>query len=195
MTVIPYAADTRPDTGFSNGQLGMWLFLFSEVMLFGALLSAYVLLRTGGPGWPRGADRLGLGLASFNTAILVLSSVSMARASGAALRGNRQRARLLAAVTAVLGAAFLLVTSVEWFGQLRAGHVPSADTFMAIWYVLTGVHALHVLGGVALLAWLAPACADESGGGRAMARLPLAGMYWMFVDVVWVAIFAAVYVF
>ena len=74
---IPYTVKPRPDTGLYNGKLGMWLFLASEVMLFGGMVSAYVFLRTGAPEWPRGADVLNVPLATFHTVVLITSSLPM----------------------------------------------------------------------------------------------------------------------
>ena len=77
---IPYTVEVRPDTGLSNGKLGVWLFLASEVMLFGALFSSYILLRISAPEWPRGAESLSVPLATFNTIVLIASSVTMVMA-------------------------------------------------------------------------------------------------------------------
>ena len=77
---IPYTVEPRPDTGVYNGKLGIWLFLASEVMLFGALFSSYVLLRVGAPTWPHGADILNVPLATLNTMVLITSSVTMVMA-------------------------------------------------------------------------------------------------------------------
>ena len=190
----PYATEVRPDTGLSNGTLAMWLFLASEAMFFAALFSGYALLRTGSAEWPRGAGRLGLTLASVNTLLLTASSITMIRGGRAAAAGDRRRARRLLAVSALLGLVFLGVKAYEWSAHLRAGELPSSDTFMAIYYTLTGVHALHVLGGVAALAYLSgTALRDEPAAGRYAARVRLSGLYWLFVEAVWLILFVTVY--
>jgi heme/copper-type cytochrome/quinol oxidase subunit 3 len=191
---IPYATAVRPDTGLSNGTLGMWLFIASEVMFFGALFSAYVLLRTGSAEWPGGSGRLGLTLAVANTIVLTASSVTMVRGGRAALAGRRHPARVLLAVSAGLGLVFLAVKASEWSMHIAAGDLPSTDTFMAIYFTLTGVHALHVAGGVAWLAYLsATALRAEPEPGQFAARVRLTGLYWLFVETVWLILFVTVY--
>ena len=191
---IPYSTEVRPDTGLSNGTLGMWLFIASEVMFFGALFSAYALLRTGSTEWPNGSERLGATLAAANTVVLTASSVTMVRGSRAAAAARRRPARGLLAVSAGLGLLFLALKGYEWSTHIAAGDVPSTDTFMAIYYALTGVHALHVLGGVFVVAYLsATAPPVDPDTGRFASRVRLAGVYWLFVEAVWLILFATVY--
>jgi cytochrome c oxidase subunit 3 len=190
--VTTSAPVARADTGFSNGALGMWLFLASEAMLFGALFSGYALLRTGAEGWPVPSSRLSVPLAGLNTLVLIASSVTMMRAVRAARDRDARRARMAILLTLGLGVAFLAIKGSEWVGHLRAGELPSIDTFFAIYYTLTGVHALHVVGGVCALGWLL--VARSSGGGEAHAtRVSLVGLYWQFVDLIWVVLFTSVY--
>jgi heme/copper-type cytochrome/quinol oxidase subunit 3 len=191
---IPYSTEVRPDTGVSNGTLGMWLFIASEVMFFGALFSAYALLRTGSADWPSGTERLGTTLAAANTVLLTGSSLTMMRGSRAAAAGRLRPARLLLALSALLGLVFLAVKTYEWSTHIAAGEIPSTDTFMAIYYTLTGVHAVHVLGGIAVLAYLsATALRAERALARFAGRVRLAGLYWLFVEVVWLILFVTVY--
>jgi heme/copper-type cytochrome/quinol oxidase subunit 3 len=189
---VPYALDVRPDTGFSNATLAMWLFLASEVMLFGALFSGYALIRTGSVVWPHGPERLGVALASLNTAILVGSGAAMALASREAAAGRSRQARIWLAATFVLGLAFLTIKVSEWADHLAAGERPASDTFFAVYYTLTGVHMLHVIGGLAVIGHLATRAARHTPE-RLAARVRLCGMYWHFVDVVWLFLFVTVY--
>jgi heme/copper-type cytochrome/quinol oxidase subunit 3 len=189
---IPYALDVRPDTGFSNGTLAMWLFLASEVMLFGALFSGYALLRTGSVVWPQGSERLGVALASLNTVILLGSGATMAAASRAASARRVRDARSWLAATVLMGLAFLAIEASEWGRHLAAGQRPASDTFFAVYYTLTGVHMLHVIGGLAVIGCLA-ARAPAHDANRLAVRVGLCGMYWHFVDVVWLFLFATVY--
>jgi len=185
------AGAVRADTGFSNGALGMWLFLASEAMLFGALFSGYALLRTGAEAWPAASSRLSVPLAGMNTLILLASSAIMMRAVRDAREHNAHRSRMTIVTTVVLGVAFLAGKGFEWAEHLSAGEVPATDTFFAIYYTLTGVHALHIAGGLCALAWLLAAPPPEANANAS--RVPLVGLYWQFVDVVWLLLFTTVY--
>jgi cytochrome c oxidase subunit 1 len=170
--------EIRPDTGFSNARLGMWLFLASEVMFFGALLSSWVLLRTGAPPgtWPRhGWEVLGLPLAIAGTLVLLASSGTLAARAGKAGMG----------LTVLAGAVFLGLAAAEWAALLGKGLLPHSGTFLALYFTLTGVHALHVLGGVAVNGWLMRAGAAH--------RVEAASLYWHFVGAVWIVLFLALY--
>src|SRR5437762_9208858 len=106
---IPYTAEIRPDTGLTNGKLGVWLFLASEVMLFGALFSSYILLRVGADTWPHGWKELSVPLATLNTMILISSSVTMVM-SWASLKMNQfGKFRMYLGLTIALAFAFLVV--------------------------------------------------------------------------------------
>ena len=185
------AGAVRSETGFSNGALGMWLFLASEAMLFGALFSGYALLRTGAAAWPAASSRLSLPLAGVNTLVLMASSVTMMGAVRAARDRNARQARLAILLTMTLGVTFLAIKGFEWVAHVRAGEIPATDTFFAIYYTLTGVHALHIAGGLCALAWLLAAPPPEANANAS--RVPLVGLYWQFVDVVWLLLFTTVY--
>jgi cytochrome c oxidase subunit 3 len=178
---IPYTAETRPDTGVTNSQLGIWLFLASELMLFGSLFSAYALLRSGAAAWPDQSSLLSVPLGAANTVVLLVSSVAIAR-------------RWLAG-TVALGIVFLAIKAFEYADKLAAGLGPAANNFLGLYYAMTGLHALHLMGGILVLAYLV-------GPGRRMRdvnpqrfrqRIRIAGLYWHFVDVIWIAIFVVFY--
>lgn len=192
---IPYTTEVRPDTGMTSPKLGIWLFLASEVMLFGALLSSYALLRSGATSWPDQSSVLNVPLASANTLILVASSGTI-RLSQAALNGrNVSRFRLYMSVTLLLGVVFLAVKGVEYAEKLTAGLVPATNNFLAIYYTLTGIHALHLLAGLVVNAFLIGPGSRmwKSDPQRFANRIELSGMYWHFVDVIWLALFAVLY--
>ena len=192
---IPYTSDVRPDTGFTNGNLGMWLFLASEVMFFGSLFSSYALLRYGAPSWPDQSAILSVPLASANTAILVFSSVMIALAARAARTGTFSRYRLYMAITIAAGVVFLGVKSYEYADKLSHGLTPAANNFLGLYFAMTGVHALHLVGGVVANAYLV-------GPGAALwhtrrpqfaGRVAVAALYWHFVDAVWLVLFPVLY--
>ncbi len=192
---IPYTVDARPDTGLFNAKLGIWLFLASEVMLFGALFSSYVLLRVGAPEWPRGATVLSVPLATLNTVVLITSSVTMVMAWASLKMGTFGEYRLYMGSTIALALAFLVVKVFEYGHHIQAGEYPSQSTFLAIYFTLTGLHGLHVIGGI-----VANSCLLGAGSGmwlrepaRFTNRVEIAGLYWHFVDVVWIFLFPVLY--
>lgn len=185
---IPYATDRRADTGVSNAQLGIWLFIASEVMLFGALFSAYALLRVSAPDWPVGREVLSVAYGLGNTAIL-------AQVTGLAMRARGRtpaNVRRLLIISAVFGLAFLGVKATEYSGEIAAGLLPSNNTFLATYFTLTGLHALHVIGGVIANLWAASS-AVRIDPDRLAARTRAVAIYWIFVDVVWLAILTLFY--
>jgi cytochrome c oxidase subunit 3 len=192
---IPYTASVRPDTGVTNQKLGMWLFLASEVMLFGSLFSSYALLRSGAMAWPDQSSIVNVRLAAINTLVLIASSVTIVR-SGAALRsGNVSRFRALLATTALLGIVFLAIKSIEYRGELVEGLRPSANNFVGLYFVMTFLHALHVSGGVLVNLFLCgPGMAmNRRDAPRFLGRVEAATLYWNFIDVIWILMFIVLY--
>jgi cytochrome c oxidase subunit III len=195
VTAIPYTAEARPDTGVNNVMLGMWLFLASEVMLFGGLFSAYVLLRSGAAAWPHGSDVLDLRFGGLNTMVLAAASAAFVGARRFQRFAAAGRSRALLAASAVLGVVFLGIKALEYSLELRHGRYPSSDTFLALYYLLTGVHALHIAGGLIATGYLALAGVRSTGGdiARFANRLSAMALYWYFVDTVWMCIFVLLY--
>jgi heme/copper-type cytochrome/quinol oxidase subunit 3 len=195
MTAIPYTVERRSDTGINNVMLGMWLFLASEVMLFGGLFSAYVLLRSGATGWPRGADVLNVPLGGVNTVILLGTSAMFVMARRAALRQEIGRARALLAAIGALAFLFLAIKAFEYNAEIGQGIYPATSTFAAVYYLLTSIHALHIVGGAIANFYLAAAGLRSTGGdaARFANRLSACALYWYFVDVVWLCIFGSLY--
>ena len=193
---IPFSVSTRPDTGLSNASLGMWLFLASEVMLFGGLFSAYVLLRMGSPEWPVGREILSFPLGLANTGILLTSSLTMAMAVRSLRRKDVEQYWLFMGFTVLLALSFVFVKAFEWGEKIELGMLPSTSMFLALYFTLTGVHALHVLGGFAANAYLLASGFTlwSRDPDRLTSRVVTAGLYWQFVDVVWIGIFALLYV-
>ena len=192
---IPYTVAARPDTGLNNGKIGIWLFLASEVMLFGALFASYVMLRVGAAEWPAGATYLNVPLATLNTVVLISSSVTMVLAWASLVKGQFGRFRLFLGVTILCGLAFLVVKYFEYSTKFHHELFPSTNTFLAIYFTLTGLHGLHVIGGMAVNSWL-------WGPGAAMwktdpvhftNRVENAGLFWHLVDLVWIFLFPILY--
>jgi heme/copper-type cytochrome/quinol oxidase subunit 3 len=190
---IPYTVETRPDTGLNNGKLGIWLFLASEVMLFGALFSTYIILRTGAPVWPHG--ELSVPLGAVNTVILISSSVTMVMAWATLKLNDWAKHRLYLIATFVLAAVFLVNKYFEYAEHLTHGEGPWHSTFLAIYYTLTGLHGLHIVGGMIVMAYfIGPGAALWKRNPEQFAnRIEFTGLYWHFVDLVWIFLFPVLY--
>jgi heme/copper-type cytochrome/quinol oxidase subunit 3 len=197
-TAIPYTVEPRPDTGLNNVKIGIWLFLASEVMLFGALFASYILLRVGAPPgtWPEhGAVYLSVPMATLNTAILISSSVTMVMSWASLVRRDLGKYRLYMGLTVLLGFGFLIVKYFEYTAKFHHGWFPSTNTFLAIYFTLTGLHALHVIGGMAVNAYLWGPGAKmwKTSPQQFTNRVETAGLFWHFVDLVWIFLFPILY--
>jgi len=195
MDAIPYTVEPREDTGLFNAKLGIWLFLASEVMLFGALFSTYIMLRLGIPDWPLGSDMLNVKLGTLNTIILITSSVTMVL-SWVALKENKLNMfRLNLGLTLLLSAAFMCVKTIEYTAKFSHHIYPKSSTYFAIYFVLTGLHAFHVFGGMIVNGYfLGPGSKMwKTNPQQFINRIEVAGLYWHFVDLVWIFLFPVLY--
>lgn len=194
-SLIRYISKPHPVTGVTNAKLGTWCFLASEVMLFGGLFSAYILLRTGAPSWPRGWELLNVPLATFNTLILITSSVTMVMSWASLAMNHFSKYRRYMGLTILLGLTFLVVKSFEYGHKFEHHHFPATSTFYAIYFTLTGLHGLHVLIGILVNAYfLFPGSALwKTEPEQFMGRIECAGLYWHFVDLVWIFLFPTLY--
>jgi len=192
---IPYTVQPRPDTGVYNAKLGIWLFLASEVMLFGALFSSYVLLRVGATTWPHGYEHLNIPLATVNTVVLISSSVTMVMSWASLAMKNLRRYRLYMGSTVALACVFLVIKGFEYGAKFEHGLYPGGSTFLAIYFTLTGLHALHIVGGIVVNSYLlGPGSAMwKTDPARFTNRVEIAGLYWHFVDLVWIFLFPVLY--
>lgn len=192
---IPYNVELREDTGLFNAKLGVWLFLASEVMLFGALFSSYIMLRVGATHWPEGASILSVPIATFNTMVLITSSVTMVLAWASLKLKNLSKYRLFMGLTILLGLTFLVVKAFEYGAKFHHHLFPSESTFLAIYFTLTGLHGIHVIGGIVVNSyfWGPGVKMWQSEPERFTNRIEIAGLYWHFVDLVWIFLFPVLY--
>lgn len=192
---IPYTSTARPETGLYNAKLGIWLFLASEVMLFGALFSSYVLLRVGAPVWPHGYTILNIPLATLNTIILISSSVTMVMSWASLMMKKFSRFKMYMGLTILLAFGFLIVKFIEYSTKFEHHLYPSESTFLAIYFTLTGLHGLHVIGGIIVNSYLwGPGSKMwKTDPTRFTNRVEVAGLYWHFVDLVWIFLFPILY--
>ncbi len=261
---IPYVVQVRPDTGLYNAKVGIWVFLASEVMLFGALFSAYVLLRVGAPEgyWPYGWLNVPAGMA--NTLVLITSSITTVLAWASCKMNQFDRFKFFHACTLVLALVFLCIKSYEYHDKFthfeialadgrfadghfvenkltRAGnaytgyavlkgrivadrrdlfdlkaHEPTAHqenrlegaqvkglerygpwhhTYLALYFTLTGLHALHVIGGAIVIGflWGPGSRLWRRDPERFTNRIEISGLFWHFVDLIWIFLFPVLY--
>jgi heme/copper-type cytochrome/quinol oxidase subunit 3 len=194
---IPYEMEARPDTGLTNGKLGIWLFLASEVMLFGALFATYIILRVGAPEgtWPVGASILNVPLATLNTVVLITSSMTMVMAWVSLVRRDPGKYKLFMGLTILLGCGFLVIKYIEYSAKFHHGLFPSSNTFLAIYFTLTALHGAHVIGGMLVNAyfWGPGFKMYKTDPERLTGRVEISGLFWHFVDLVWIFLFPILY--
>jgi heme/copper-type cytochrome/quinol oxidase subunit 3 len=187
------AAGPRTSTGLSSRKLAFWAFLGSECLFFGSLLSTYLIYKGRSLAGPTPHQILNIPFTSVSTFVLLMSSLTMVLALAGIQRGHMGRFRLWIAATALLGMTFLAGQVIEFSTFVREGLTLQGSLFGASFFVLTGFHGAHVTGGVIWLWSLFAA----SFGGRVRPEnaldVEIAGLYWHFVDVVWIAIFTLVY--
>ena len=148
---IPYNEELRPDTGLYNAKLGIWLFLASEVMLFGGLFSAYIMLRLSDPNWASyGQNYLSIPLATLNTVVLITSSVTMVMAWVSLKLKDINKYKIYMGATLLCSFGFLIIKYIEYSEKFAHTPplLPSTNNFFAVYFTLTGLHALHVIGGI-----------------------------------------------
>lgn len=188
--------------------LGMWAFLVSEVMFFGGLFATYMVYRFKFPeAFDHASEHLDVYLGGFNTFVLLTSSLTMALAVRAAHLGQSRRIALMIALTMALGVAFLGVKSLEYVHKYEDGLAPllglpfrfegaqvgPTKLFYGLYFAMTGVHALHMIIGIAILAlFIRPALRGAYSGGNSLS-VEIIGLYWHFVDLVWIFLFPLLY--
>ena len=194
--MIVHSVTAHPVTGLNNGKFGIWLFLASEVMLFGALFSAYVLIRVGSPIWPHGRDMgLNIPMGMLNTFVLIGSSVTMVFSWLYAQHGDLKKSRMFLLITLACSAAFLVVKFFEYKEKFELGHLPRTNNFYALYFLITGLHGIHILGGMVVMLYLVGPGAKlfATNPKKYEQRLECTGLYWHFVDLVWIFLFPVLY--
>jgi cytochrome c oxidase subunit III len=174
------------------GKLGIWWFLSSEIPTFGAVLIAYVVLRLGSTGWSEAAHHLNFNVALTNTFLLLTSSMTIVMAHTAAEDNDFKKAANFLGATVLLGVSFLGMKGFEYSTEIGHGFLPSSGIFWSFYYGMTGLHALHVLAGIIvnLVLWIQAA---RGSLAQHRHRVELAGLYWHFVDIVWIFLFPLLY--
>ncbi len=181
----------------SPGKLGMWIFLVTDAMSFSGFLIAYAVLRSK-LDWPHPADHLGIGLSGFATFLLICSSVSMVLAIDACKHRNRQGMLNWLLFTIIGGATFLGIQAYEYTHLVHQGITLSSfskgpSLFGSTFYMITGFHGLHVLTGVVYLICEYLNAKKGAYDDGNINRLEIVGLFWHFVDLVWILVFTFIY--
>ena len=180
-------------TGQDTRKIAFWTFIGSECMLFGTLIATYLSYEGKSVVGPTPQEILNIPLTSVSTFVLLMSSLAMVLALAAVMRGDTRYSKVWLATTAVLGAVFLVFQAFEFRQFVDEGLKISTNLFGSTFFVLTGCHGLHVLVGVIWLATLLIMSARGKLGPEKAMNVEIAGLYWHFVDVVWIVIFTVVY--
>ena len=185
-------ANMRSAAGLPTGRLAIWWVLGSEIVIFGGLLAAYVMHRLGHPEWASnaaaGATNTWIG--AFNTLVLLTSSLCAVLAHRQAELGNGKRAFNYLMMTIGGGGIFLAVKSYEWTYEITHGMTITTNTFWSFYYTAAGLHALHVIAGMVCIFFVAL----DARKNMELHRVELVGIYWHFVDVVWIFLFPLLYI-
>ena len=177
--------------GILPGKVGMWWFLASEIVMFGGLIASYIVFRIGAGGWLDERAHTNLLIGTINTLILLTSSMTMVQAFAAGQRGDRPGVRRHLGWTILQGLLFLVIKGIEYSKELALGFTPATAPFWSFYYGMTGLHALHVLAGVVVNATL---FVQARKGLEHHHRVELGGLYWHFVDIVWIFLFPLIYI-
>lgn len=187
-----------PLTPESWGKLGMWVFLAGDAMSFGGLLAGYGALRASSPDWPDPLDTLGIQLTAAMTFLLICTSVTMVKALSAARHNDLAGFKKFMLLTIGGGTIFLLLQAYEWthltdVGMTMSDNPWGAALFGTTFYILTGFHGCHVFGGVAYLTCILISGIKGRYLGEDANHVEIVGLYWHFVDLVWILVFTFVY--
>lgn len=183
-------ATLRSATGMPTGRLGVWWVIASEIVIFGGLLASYIMHRLGHPEYADAASHTNTWAGAFNTLVLLTSSLSAVLAHDAASKGDGVKAAARLALTCVGGLIFLVVKAFEWGHEISLGFVLSSGGFWSFYYSAAGLHGLHVIAGMGLMMWIA----NDARQGKELQRVEYIGVYWHFVDLVWIFLFPLLYI-
>jgi cytochrome c oxidase subunit 3 len=194
--VATMAHGTHAEERLPTGKLAMWIFLASEIMFFAGLFGTYIVLRVTHPDLfhpDKLPAPLNVPLAAMNTAFLITSSLTMALGVRASWQNDNAGIRKYLGITAVLGIAFCVVKYFEYSQKLSHGITPGYSSFYSCYFGMTGIHLIHVVGGIIPIAWMALKASDGRYCRPGNTRVELLGLYWHFVDLVWIYLFPVLY--
>lgn len=189
---------------YSGAKIGMWLFLFTEILLFGGMLLLYSVYRAKhSQDFHNAARELNTITGALNTFILITSSLTMALSISATQKGNKKLSTIFLVLTILLGFTFLINKYFEWGTKFHHGIYPNSPEllnhpkgellFYSLYFVLTGFHGLHVIIGVLILSWMAVLVTKAKIHQRDFIKLENSGLYWHLVDIIWIFLFPLFY--
>ncbi len=188
-----------PLTPESWGKTGMWLFLSGDAMSFGTLLAGYAIIRGQSTNWPVPAEVLGISLTAFMTFLLICSSLTMVKALDAIKKGDKSGFQKFLSLTIAGGLIFLAIQAYEWNNLINHDNLGltqnpfGAGLFGTTFYIITGFHGMHVTGGVIYLSCVYAAVHKRKYADDCYNLVENVGLYWHFVDLVWILVFTFVY--
>jgi len=186
--------DREVGTGVYNEKVGMWVFLGSEVMFFTALIGTYIILRVAHPdAWAAPGKTLNVPITAVNTFLLICSSVTMVKAYAAVQDGDQRGLRRWLVATVLIGATFVGVQVYEYTHLIEKGFVPSQGLYGSTFYTMTGFHGFHVTMGVLCMMYVTWKAFRGKYTRQDHRGVEVIGLYWHFVDLVWIILFTIVY--
>ncbi len=183
-------ATTREATGMPTGRLAVWWVIASEIVIFGGVLGSYIMHRLGHPEWANQSVHTNTWAGAFNTFVLLTSSLCAVLAHQAAEAKDGKKAAKFLMFTVLGGLVFLIVKSFEWSHEIHAGYTLTSNTFWSFYYTAAGLHGLHVIAGMIIMLFVAA----DARHNRELQRVENIGIYWHFVDVVWIFLFPLLYI-
>ncbi|MEC7887365.1 MAG: cytochrome c oxidase subunit 3 [SAR324 cluster bacterium] len=183
-------ATHRSATGVPTGRLAVWWLLASEIFIFGGLITCFVLIKLNGTPGFEDASLTSVTAGAINTFVLLTSSLSIVLAHAAIEKGDREKSFRYIWYTIGGGVIFLVIKTYEYTGKIIHGHVITENLFWSFYYTMTGLHALHVIGGMVIMALIS----FDIRKGHNYQRVELIGIYWHFVDLVWIFLFPLLYI-
>jgi cytochrome c oxidase subunit 3 len=194
----------EPSSGYAGAKLGMWFFLITELLFFGGMFLLYSVYRSKySTGFHTAALDENLLIGSINTAVLITSSFTMALSITAIRRGNKQLSSWLQAATILMGCIFLVNKYFEWSAKISRGIYPDSALllqkgsgeilFYGLYYVMTGIHAIHVIIGIGVISVMLFFTRKEIINRESFVKLENTGLYWHFVDIIWIYLFPLFY--
>jgi heme/copper-type cytochrome/quinol oxidase subunit 3 len=183
-------ATTRSSAGMPTGRLAVWWVIASEIVIFGGIIASYVMHRLAHDAFGAQAAHTNTWIGAFNTFVLLTSSLSAVLAHKAADAGDGKKAAKFLVYTILGGGTFLVVKAFEWTHEIREGFTITSSTFWSFYYTAAGIHASHVIAGMALMTYIAL----DARKMKELQRVEYVGLYWHFVDIVWIFLFPLLYI-
>jgi heme/copper-type cytochrome/quinol oxidase subunit 3 len=183
-------ANTRSASGVPTGKLAVWWLLCSEIVIFGGVLASYLMHRLAHPEWAYQAAHTNVIAGSINTFVLLTSSLFAVLAHAAAGEGNGKKAAMYLWYTIGGAVLFLCIKSFEWYTEISHGYTITSSPFWSFYYVAAGIHASHVIAGAIVMFWVI----QSAKRNEYLYRVENVGLYWHFVDLVWIFLFPLLYI-